>query len=67
MARKKGSKNKRPAGVRFTPTVRPETKKWIDKQPKSQGRVIDKLVLAEIARIEKDPIDLQVRNGGEGS
>lgn len=48
--RKPGSKNKKPVGVRFTPTVRRETKAWIDKQTESQGKVIDKLVAAKIAR-----------------
>ena len=48
MPRTKGSKNKKPTGVRITPTVRRETKEWISKRMftcgLSQGKTIDRLV-----------------------
>ena len=40
-----GSKGKN-NGVRFTPTVKPETLEWINDQPLSQGKTIDMLVNA---------------------
>lgn len=43
--RKPGSKNKKPAGVRITPTVRAETKAWLNEQELSQGKMIDLLVV----------------------
>ena len=46
-----GSKNKKPAGVRVTPTVKIKTLEWLRQQEGlSYGKAVDLLVAQEIER-----------------
>lgn len=46
--RKVGSLNKKTRGVRITPTVSQQTKAWLERQPDSYGKAIDRVVKLEI-------------------